>query len=111
MTETTAKFKLPRKAIRVTYAHGADGTFDSIKAASEETGHSHSMLMRLAATGEADANGDKYALIDYVPKAKKSVNVSFDEDWYADLVAACERRGQKPSDFIRGAVQDALKLA
>lgn len=107
----TEKFKLPRKAIRVIYKDGTEGTFDSIKSASDVTGHSHGLLMRLAATGEADAVGDKYALIDYVPKTKKSVSVAFDEERYGDLVAAADKNGKKASAYIRDLVEQHLKLA
>lgn len=111
MTEApTAKFRLPRKAIRVTYPDCTLGTFDSVKAASDATGHSHGLLMRLAATGEADVNGDTYALVDYVPKKTKAVSVAFEEEWYADLITAAETVGKKPGEYIRGVVQDHLKL-
>ena len=96
-----AKFKLPRKTIQVTYREGGVATFDSVKVAVEETGHSSSKLMRFAATGEADVNGDKYALVDHVPARRNTVACSFDDVTYELLRLSAEKAGKKVAVYAR----------
>lgn len=97
---TSAKKSLPRKSVRVTYPNGDTNIFDTMKAASEETGHSNNLLTRLAATGEADENGDKYALVDYVSKKKRSHTIPFSDSLWAKIEEAAKEVGDKPEIYI-----------
>jgi hypothetical protein len=109
MTEEVApKSKLPRKTVQVTYASGASTTFDSIKVATEETGHSPSKLMRYAATGEADENGDTYQLVDYVPKKGVSNSFTLSDAFQAKLIAAAVKADKKVPVYIREIVEQHL---
>jgi hypothetical protein len=109
MTETTeaasAKPKLTRKAIKATQSDGVVTTYDSIKAASIVIGHTHSLLMRMAATGEADQNGTKYALVDYVPKAVHKLAAAFSEETWAVIEAAALSVGLQPGPFVVNIVE------
>jgi hypothetical protein len=102
MTETTVaeKPKLPRKSVQITYSNGDTNIFDSLKSASEETGHSTGLITRLAATGEADGNGDKFALVDYVSKKKRGHSIPFSDSLWTKIEEAATAYGAKPEIYI-----------
>lgn len=99
------KARLPRKTIQVTYPNGDTNSFDSIKAASDATGHSSSLLLRLAATGEADENGDKYTLVDYVTKVRNNVSIGLDDDELKFITDAAAKAGKKVGPFASSIVK------
>ena len=103
-----AKFKLPRKAVQITYREGEVGIFDSVKAAADASGLGSGVITRLAATGEADGNGDTYKLVDYVPRRGTVVSVSFDDKTYAELTAAALAAKKKVGVYVRDIIENTF---
>lgn len=114
MTETAStptKAKFARKSVQITYPNGDTNVFSSFKAAADATGHSNAVLLRLAATGEADENGDTYKLIDFVPKTKKKKGgylIPFSDDLWSKIEAHAKESISTPEGIVIDIVREAF---